>query len=310
MKLWDSISENISLATGKLFVMASKNAVGGGCINEAYKLNGKDGKSWFVKLNSASGLKENGLKENGLAKSGLAMFEAEQKGLREMAITKTIRVPNPVCAGVTEQKAYLVMEYVDLTSRSTDSKKLGQQLAAMHQITHSQFGWDIENTIGSTPQINTFESNWIEFWREHRLRFQLQLAARKSCGRHLQRKGNQLMDSFPAFFSAYQPRASLLHGDLWGGNCSGDSNGNPVIYDPAVYYGDHEADLAMTELFGGFGQTFYSAYAEIFPIDAGYPQRKVLYNLYHILNHYNLFGGGYAVQAESMIDQLLAELRA
>lgn len=292
MNLWDSISENISIATGKSFVVVSKQSIGGGCINEAYKITGKNGKSWFVKLNQ---------------KDGLAMFKAEQKGLQEMVNTKTIRVPNPVCAGVAEKNAYLVMEYIELTSSSTDSVKLGQQLAAMHQVTRDQFGWDIENTIGSTSQINIFESSWVEFWQKHRLGFQLTLAARKGCGSHLQRKGEQLMDSLSVFFSDYQPRASLLHGDLWGGNCSGDSAGNPVIYDPAVYYGDHEADLAMTELFGGFGQTFFSAYAEVLPIDPGYPVRKILYNLYHILNHFNIFGGGYAMQAESMIDRLLSE---
>lgn len=292
MNLWDSISENISIATGKSFVVVSKQSIGGGCINEAYKITGKNGKSWFVKLNQ---------------KDGLAMFKAEQKGLQEMVNTKTIRVPNPVCAGVAEKNAYLVMEYIELTSSSTDSVKLGQQLAAMHQVTRDQFGWDIENTIGSTSQINIFESSWVEFWQKRRLGFQLTLAARKGCGSHLQRKGEQLMDSLSVFFSDYQPRASLLHGDLWGGNCSGDSAGNPVIYDPAVYYGDHEADLAMTELFGGFGQTFFSAYAEVLPIDPGYPVRKILYNLYHILNHFNIFGGGYAMQAESMIDRLLSE---
>lgn len=297
MKLWDSISENISLATGQPFVVASKQSIGGGCINEAYKLTGKDGKSWFVKVNNSAGL----------AKNGLAMFEAEQQGLQEMANTQTIRVPSPVCSGVADKSAYLVMEYIELSSRGADSKKLGQQLAAMHQVTHNKFGWEIENTIGSTPQINTFEDNWIEFWREQRLGFQLQLAAQKGCGNNLQRKGEKLMESLPIFFADYQPGASLLHGDLWGGNCSGDSQGNPVIYDPAVYYGDHEADLAMTELFGGFGQTFFAAYAEVFPIDPGYSARKVLYNLYHILNHFNIFGGGYATQAESMMDQLLAE---
>jgi fructosamine-3-kinase len=295
LKHWDAICEDISLATGNSFVMASKQSIGGGCINETYKLTGKNGEHWFVKLNDAS---------------GLAMFEAEKKGLQEMANTRTIRVPNPVCAGIAEKNAYLVMEYIDLASRGADPTKLGQQFAAMHQTTSTQFGWEIENTIGSTPQINTYENNWIEFWRKHRLGFQLQLAARGGGGRHLQRKGDQLMDTFPDFFTDYQPKASLLHGDCWGGNCSGDRKGNPVIYDPAVYYGDHEADLAMTELFGGFGQTFYSAYAEVFPIDSGYSVRKILYNLYHILNHFNIFGGGYAMQAESMMDQLLAELGA
>lgn len=298
MKLWDSISESIQSVTGKPFDIVSQQSIGGGCINEAYKVTGRtvsgeDDQIWFVKLNQANGLK---------------MFEAEHKGLQEMADTNTIRVPRPLCSGVAANKAYLVMEYIELTSRGADPGQLGQQLAAMHKVTRDQFGYEIDNTIGSTPQINTLEKDWVTFWQRHRLGYQLQLAARKGGGSNLRRKGEQLMDRFSALFTAYRPRPSLLHGDLWGGNCSGDREGSPVIYDPAVYYGDHETDLAMTELFGGFGQAFYSAYADAFPVDTGYPVRKILYNLYHILNHYNLFGGGYVTQAESMIDQLLAEL--
>ncbi len=298
MKLWDSISESIQSVTGKPFEIASQQSIGGGCINEAYKITGKtatgeNDQAWFVKLNQTSGLK---------------MFEAEHKGLQELSNTNTIRVPKPLCSGVAENKAYLVMEYIELTSRGADPAQLGQQLAAMHQVTTKQFGYVCDNTIGSTPQVNTPEKDWVGFWQRHRLGYQLQLAARKGGGGGLQRKGEQLMDQFSALFTDYRPKASLLHGDLWGGNCSSDCEGSPVIYDPAVYYGDHEADLAMTELFGGFGHTFYSAYADVFPIDAGYPVRKTLYNLYHILNHFNLFGGGYAAQAESMIDHLLVEL--
>ena len=298
LKLWDSIFENIQASTGNDFVIDSQQSIGGGCINEAYKITGKTviGKTtqtWFVKLNQANGLK---------------MFAAEHKGLQELSDTNTIRVPKPLCSGIAANKAYLVMEYIEMTSREADPVQLGQQLAAMHKATRDQFGYEIDNTIGSTLQINTPEKDWAVFWQKHRLGYQLQLAEKKGGSSNLLRKGEQLMDRFPALFIDYRPMASLLHGDLWGGNCSGDGEGNPVIYDPAVYYGDHEADLAMTELFGGFGQSFYSAYAEVFSIDAGYSIRKVLYNLYHILNHFNLFGGGYAKQAESMIDQLLAEL--
>ena len=298
MKPWDSISENIQTCTGNDFVIDSQQSIGGGCINEAYKITGKTvpGKkvqTWFVKLNQANGLE---------------MFEAEHRGLQEMADTNAIRVPNPLCSGIAENKSYLIMEYIELTSRGADPLQLGQQFAAMPKVTKDQFGYVCENTIGSPPPINPPVKYCLTFWQKHRLGFQLQLASRKGGGRNLQRKGEQLVCRFSALFTNYQPKASLLHGDQWGGNCSGDDEGNPVIYDPAVYYGDHEADLAMTELFGGFGGNFYSAYAEVFPVDAGYPVRKILYNLYHILNHFNLFGGGYATQAESMIDQLLAEL--
>jgi fructosamine-3-kinase len=167
----------------------------------------------------------------------------------------------------------------------------------------------MDNTIGSTPQKNTPRQDWVAFWREQRLGYQLQLAARQGHGGALQRQGEQLLEYLPDFFTDHRPQASLLHGDLWSGNYSIDSQGQPVIFDPAVYFGDREADLAMTELFGGFGAEFYAAYNSSWPLEPGYAVRKTLYNLYHILNHLNLFGGGYLSQAQRMIQHLLAEVR-
>ena len=149
----------------------------------------------------------------------------------------------------------------------------------------------------------------MEFYRRERLGFQLALAAQHGYRGQLQALGEQLLALLPAFFSTYRPVASLLHGDLWGGNHAATADGEPVIFDPAVYYGDREADLAMTELFGGFGEGFYRAYRVAWPLDPGYPVRKHLYNLYHVLNHLNLFGGGYATQAERLMRGLLAEVR-
>jgi fructosamine-3-kinase len=146
----------------------------------------------------------------------------------------------------------------------------------------------------------------MPFWRDQRLGYQLKLAARS--GRDLLKKGERILADLGAFFQNYRPVPSLLHGDLWGGNVSAVER-QPVIFDPAVYYGDREADLAMTELFGGFSEQFYQAYRDTWPLDDGYPVRKTLYNLYHVLNHFNLFGGGYGSQAERMIDSLLSELR-
>jgi fructosamine-3-kinase len=178
----------------------------------------------------------------------------------------------------------------------------------MHRCESGRFGWHRDNTIGSTPQINDPSDDWITFYRDHRLGFQYQLAADHGYG-ELMPSGQQLMDCLDQFFADYKPRASLLHGDLWSGNYAIDQNGQPVIFDPAVYYGDREADLAMTELFGGFSARFYAAYNDAYPLDAGYKVRKNLYNLYHILNHLNLFGGGYLGQAERMTRQLLSEVR-
>jgi fructosamine-3-kinase len=238
------------------------------------------------------------------------MFAAEAEGLEEMAAANAVRVPRPLCWDVAEHQSFLVMEYIEFGGRAAEAApRLGEQLAAMHQRTSNSFGWHRDNTIGSTPQINTSREDWSGFWREQRLAFQLNLLAHKGIGGSLQQKGERLMADLSAFFSGYAPQASLLHGDLWGGNQAVDAEGEPVIFDPAVYYGDRETDIAMTELFGGFPPAFYEAYNATWPLDAGYAVRKTLYNLYHILNHANLFGGGYARQAEGMMDRLLAELR-
>ena len=178
----------------------------------------------------------------------------------------------------------------------------------MHQQPQAYFGWHIDNTIGSTPQHNDREHDWPTFWQQQRLAKQLTFAANNGAGGSLQKKGQKLLENLAVFFDGYTPIPSLLHGDLWSGNAAADEQGNPVMFDPASYYGDRETDIAMTELFGGFNTDFYSAYQAEYPLDSGYKVRKTLYNLYHILNHFNLFGGGYQSQAESMIDILLAEI--
>ena len=289
MDLWEQIGRQISTVSGKAFEIQTKQGVSGGCINSAYRLKGWAGRNYFVKLNQAD---------------CLPMFEAEAEGLRELIQANAIKVPVPLCSGVAAGQAFLVLE--DLAFGGAGSMAdFGQQLAQLHRHTQEQFGWRRNNTIGSTPQINTAESDWISFWREHRLGFQLQLALKKGAGRSLIKKGEKLLDSFDNLFRDYQPTASLLHGDLWSGNYAFTQTGETVIFDPAIYYGDREADIAMTELFGGFPAAFYDAYEEVWPLDAGYARRKTLYNLYHILNHFNMFGGGYGAQAEGMIDRLL-----
>ena len=290
---WQHISRHISEATGEPFAVARAESVGGGCINSAWRLCGEQGRDYFVKGNSADGLE---------------MFAAEAEGLAEMAAAGAVRVPRPVCHGTAGGQAYLVMEWIDMGGGGAGAR-LGRELAAMHRTTRDRFGWHRDNTIGATPQPNTWSDDWVAFWREHRLGFQLRLAARNGAPRAVVDKGERLQADLDAFFTDYRPVPSLLHGDLWGGNQGVARTGEPVIFDPAVYYGDREADLAMTELFGGFGRDFHAAYDEAWPRDPGYAVRKTLYNLYHILNHYNLFGGGYAGQAGTMLDRLLAELR-
>jgi protein-ribulosamine 3-kinase len=179
---------------------------------------------------------------------------------------------------------------------------------SMSGVETSRFGFAQNNFIGTTPQPNAWKDNWPDFWREHRLGFQLRLAAQNGYGGQLQSLGEKLSDALPAFFAGYTPQPSLLHGDLWSGNHAYLQDGTPTIFDPATYYGDRECDIAMTELFGGYPADFYAAYRAAYPLDAGYATRRDLYNLYHILNHANLFGGGYARQAEQMMLRLLRNL--
>ncbi len=292
MSFWREIEAQIEATTQRPFLIQQRRPLSGGCINEAARLVGED-VTYFIKINRAAMLE---------------MFVAEAEGLQEMLRTETIRVPQPICWGAAETKAWLVLEWVPLNHR-VDMVQLGEQLASMHRHTADRYGWSRDNTIGSSPQHNPWTRDWSTFWQEQRLGYQLELAQRHGASTSLLRKGERLLSACNAFFQDYRPRPSLLHGDLWSGNWGGDDQGRPVIYDPAVYYGDHEADLAMMELFGNPGADFYAAYEAVFPLDTGYPLRKTFYNLYHILNHFNLFSGGYAYQAENMIEMLLSELQ-
>lgn len=286
--MWTAISTHISQATQAPFVPQSQTAIGGGCINQAYRIT--DGcQSYFVKLN---------------APTQVGMFEAEALGLKEIAQSQTIRVPRPICWGTADHSAYLVLDWLDLGYGTEVAwYQMGQQLAAMHRHTSSQgFGWDQNNTIGATPQRNPWTDTWLEFYREHRLRYQFQLAQRR--GGHFPRQ-DELLAALPVLLAGHDPAPALVHGDLWSGNAAITQTGEPVILDPATYYGDREVDIAMSELFGSFHPAFYQGYNAAYPLDAGYSRRKLLYNLYHILNHFNLFGGSYGSQANRMIDQLL-----
>ncbi len=287
------IATAITQATGAPFNARREQSVGGGCINTAHVLEDGD-RRYFVKLNTAA---------------RLDMFAAEAQGLEEIIRTGTIKAPAPVCYGVACDQAYLVLEFIAPGRGSHASQEqLGQQLAAMHRVTRPRYGWARDNTIGATPQYNAESDDWVAFWRTQRLGFQLQLAAGSGYGGRLQTRGERLLVELPALLAGHKPPAALLHGDLWSGNYSIDTKGAPVIFDPALYYGDRETDLAMTELFGGFSTRFYQAYHEAYPLPEGYQLRRSLYNLYHVLNHLNLFGGGYLAQAEQLTDGLLHEL--
>jgi fructosamine-3-kinase len=287
--MWSEITEHISRSTGQKFSSNDEfqcQSVGGGSINQAYAIANSQCQ-YFVKTNAAS---------------KVAMFEAEAIALTQMFSTQTIRVPKTICWGVAGASAYIVMEWLELGNTS-NWELMAQNLAALHHITSPEgFGWQQQNTIGSTPQINTWKGNWVEFLIQHRLGYQLQLARKRGFSPSMPEQ--KLFDAITRFFCHYQPQPSMVHGDLWSGNAAFTGDREPVIFDPALYFGDREVDIAMTELFGGFPAQFYQAYDRAFPLDPGYKKRKTIYNLYHILNHFNLFGGSYGQQANRAIEQI------
>lgn len=291
--MWTLIEQELSRALGAPFTILKRKAMGGGCINEAFQLEGRS-RSLFIKLNSAERLE---------------MFTAEAAGLEAIIASNTLRAPRPVAWGIAGQRSWLALEFISFTApRPATSALLGEQLAAMHHNGAQAFGWARDNTIGATPQPNPWTASWAEFFRDQRIGHQLRLAREAGLrGASLERL-EHLLPAIPALLEGHKPKPSLLHGDLWGGNWAAGVDGRPVLFDPAVYYGDREADLAMTELFGGFDSNFYSAYHAAWPPAPGYDTRKRLYNLYHILNHFKLFGGGYAGRAGALAEQLLSEV--
>jgi fructosamine-3-kinase len=254
---------------------AHRQPVGGGCIHRCYRVA-----EGFLKVNAAP------------MADALA---AEADGLRALRAAGC-RAPQPIEHGVEGGEAYLLMEWLELRSRG-DFAALGRMLAGLHASTAAEFGWARDNYIGSTPQRNAPSRSWRSFWREQRIEPQLELARRNGHRIDIGRVCDLL--------ATHEPRPSLVHGDLWSGNAAFQPDGSPVLFDPAVYYGDREVDLAMTELFGGFPPAFYAAYG---PMPAGYEVRKHLYNLYHLLNHLNLFGGGYLAQVNATLRLLLHAL--
>jgi len=227
---WQVVRQLLVEHTGEKIGQLEASSVSGGDINRAYRLS--DGsQQFFVKINNIE---------------RLPMFEAELHGLDEIRESDSIRCPQPIVCGVTAEFAFIVMEYIDL-SGSMDASRFARQLAKMHLCRQQQFGYAIDNTIGSSPQPNAYERDWVSFWQQQRLGFQLSLAKENGFGSELFDTGMRLNQQIGSLFSNYSPIASLLHGDLWSGNQGTDSAGNPVIFDPAVYYGDHEADLAVME---------------------------------------------------------------
>ncbi len=292
---FNALVSSIGTRIGERLETQPDARVHGGSINECYRWNSSTGPI-FVKV---------------APPERLAMLEAEHAGLDELASAGAVRVPKVLGSGVTAAHAWLALEWIQFGRRTSAAEAaLGEQLALQHRRSAPAFGWDRDNTIGSTPQRNDRSDDWIVFFRDRRLRYQLELAGENGCGSELLSRGERLLECLEKFFGSYRPSPSLLHGDLWGGNWGVDASGAPVIFDPAVYHGDRETDLAMTHLFGGFGADFYAAYSATWALDPGARTRTALYNLYHVLNHFNLFGGAYLTQARSMIEGLLRQVAA
>lgn len=267
----------------------------GGCISRAFIAQSETAR-YFVKTDGAH---------------AIDMLCAEVDGLQALRDVGALRVPQVVACGVSDKRSFLVLEHLDLIPLTEGSAaiRFARALAATHRASHEHFGWQRDNFIGRSPQLNSPHAAWPYFFARRRLAPQIELAARRGADRRLISEGEKLIDSCAALFVDHRPAPSLLHGDLWHGNAAMLRDGTPVAFDPAVYHGDREADLAMAELFGGFPTSFYAAYRQAWPLPEGYERRKTLYNLYHILNHFNLFGSGYQRQASRMIAALLAELR-
>jgi len=270
--------------------------IGGGDISSAARIRLAGGDQALVKWRSGA---------------PVGLFSAEQQGLELLRSAGALRVPQVFAHSEAENgyPAFIVLEWLGDGSAGSGqvAKALGRGLAALHRVTGPTFGLDHDNFIGANPQPNRSNDNWVTFFGEQRLGFQLELAAQR--GRLPGRRGQRL-EKLLARLGDWLPKsppASLLHGDLWGGNWLVTETHEPALIDPAVYYGHREAELAFTELFGGFPQVFYLAYNEAWPLDPAYPERKDIYNLYHLLNHLNLFGESYGSGVDSILGKYVSD---
>jgi fructosamine-3-kinase len=284
----DILSRQLQAALGHSGPLVFEGSVPGGDINQAVQAS-FGAQALFIKLN-----------HHALG----PMFEAEFQALEILGKSKALRFPVPICHGQGNDHAWLVMEHITLR-HSGDAQALGRGLAALHRCHGPRYGWPTDNWIGTTVQENTWCDDWPSFWWRRRIDTQVQLAMAAGYPASLRDRADQLAAALPGYFSGHKPAPSLLHGDLWGGNHGYAVDGLPVLFDPASYYGDRETDLAMTELFGGFDPGFMKAYQAEYPLPAAYNRRRPLYQLYHLLNHLNLFGRGWLGRVQSLLDELI-----
>jgi len=286
----NSLADLLEQATGHSVQISGTGSVGGGCIHNAQRVETNRGR-FFVKKTPASRQE---------------LLRTEATSLNALSGFDDVRFPEVVAQGLIDADYVLVLEWMDLRPLDADSaRKLGASLAQLHQNkSPSSFGWEEDNFIGLTPQPNPWTDSWPEFFRDHRLLPQIELASRNG---HRLPSTDQIIAQLDHFFDENElPSPSPLHGDLWGGNAAQDESGNPVLFDPAFYYGDPETDIAFSRYFGGFDDSFYEEYSKNILPRPGWKMRETLYNLYHVLNHLNLFGSGYLAAANRMITDLQA----
>ncbi|NLR91300.1 fructosamine kinase family protein [Flammeovirga agarivorans] len=266
--------------------LSDTSSITGGCINESIKLDTNQG-SFFIKHNN---------------EMPLSFFEAERKGLELLKKNSSFTVPNVLALGEEERFSYLILEYVE-SKRSTENywKDLGEKLAEMHQVSSVEFGLDSDNYIGKLPQSNTTTKEWLPFFIHERLLPQVHLGIKNGfLSSSYIDKIERLSDQLKGYFPIEQP--SFLHGDLWSGNTMVGSQGEPCLIDPAIYFGHRESELAFTTMFGGFDESFFHAYYDVFPWEEGIKERLKVYNLYPLLVHLNLFGRGYLSEIEDVLN--------
>ena len=284
--LLEHLRDDLAGHTGRAVDIEREVPVGGGSINDCYRLDTDAGR-FFVKVNAVD--------------RHPSLFEAEADGLHRLGSTGAIRVPKVMAFGEDHDTSYLLLEHIDSGLRSARFwEAFGRSLAQLHKNTSPSFGLERNNYIGTLKQVNTPCTTWAAFFVSHRLEPQVRMARnRKRLGDGDVLRFEKLYAELPSLFPAEPP--ALLHGDLWSGNFLCDASERPVLIDPAVYYGHREMDIAMTRLFGGFDDAFYAAYNNERPLQEGWQDRADLWNVYPLLVHVNLFGAPYTAQVQAIL---------
>jgi len=291
MSLIARIEKAITAATDSEAKIQGTKTAFGGCINDSRIISLDDGREYFLKTHAD-------------ARQYPGIFKAEYQALLLLSESNSIRVPLPLCY----EQDFIVMESFTEGVRSKNwYEQIGRQLALLHSNTKTdKFGFKGDNYLGTTVQINSWSDSWLEFWSNNRLEWQLELYRQKvPANDSLIKLGHQLLNKLDSIIGDIHEPAVLLHGDLWSGNAANDEQGQPIIFDPASYYGHREAEIGMMRMFGGFGPRVEAAYEEVWPLQADSNRRINLYRLYHELNHLNLFGQGYYSSCLSTIKQIL-----